>query len=509
MNTTVSTIDAAVEYELAEPRADGMIQSMRAYGYDLPTAIADLLDNSISAGAKNIWLQFHWAGDESHLAVRDDGGGMTEAVLADAMRPACTNPLEPREPKDLGRFGLGLKTASFSQSRRLTVGSKPAGGCSAVRCWDLDYVTLHRQWRLLRAGGPAFASYLQQVETAPSGTVVLWELMDRITPAGTRSNDATAQALFFGRVDEVKHHVAMVFHRLLEGPRSLRIWINGNAVIPWDPFLSKHVATQQLTEAPLLLFGNRMHVRPFVLPHHSKITPELHATAAGPRGWTAQQGFYVYRNKRMIASGDWLGLGYQKEEHYKLARIMLDIPNSMDAEWEVDVKKSRASPPPALRKELKQLAAITRREASAIYRHRGARIRQGPQQMVFLWERHVKHGKVSYSINREHPLVKSLASQTGEQGRKVRALLSVIEETIPVPTITMDSSETPDAHAKPFELAASSALRNALSITFDALRMGGVSITEAKVRLMNTEPFSQFPELIAVLDDDFATTGDE
>src|SRR5438309_5763768 len=121
--------------------------------------------------------------------------------------------------------------------------------------------------------------------------------------------------------------------------------------------------------------------------------------------------------------------------------------------------------------------------------------------MIFLWEKHVHHGRISYSINREHPLVKVLTAQPGEQGRSVRALLSVIEETIPIPTITIDSAENPDAHGKPFEAAASSALRKALAMTYGALRASGMSCGDAKVRLVNTEPFSDFPELVAALDD--------
>lgn len=496
-----SSADETSEYDLAEPPADSMIESMRAFGYDLPTAIADLIDNSISAGARNVWLQFHWSGARSHISLLDDGCGMSHDVLVNAMRPGSRNPLEPRDPRDLGRFGLGLKTASFSQCRRLTVASRPPDGKTAVRCWDLDYVTHHRQWRLLKTGSEVLEPYIKRIGSQSSGTAVLWEDLDRITPEGTQFSDDEAQSLFFTRADAVRQHVAMVFHRMLEAPRGLRIWVNGAQVAPWDPFLTREEATQQLTEAAVSIFGRRLNVRPFVLPHHSKITSEVHAAAAGPRGWNAQQGFYVYRNKRLIAAGDWLGLGYQKEEHYKLARIMLDIPNSMDADWEIDVKKSRASPPPAIRKDLKRLADLTRSKASAVYRHRGSRISRAVHQMVFLWERRVHHGKISYSINREHPLVKSLVSQPGEPGRRIRALLSVIEETIPVPTITMDSAEAPDAHTKPFEAAASTALRRALQMTYGALRAAGFSCGDAKVRLLHTEPFSQFPELVAALDD--------
>src|SRR5689334_12694908 len=111
---TLATKLTEEEYDIAEPHAAAMIESLRAFGYNIQTAIADLIDNSISAGAKNVWLTFFWDGSESYVSIRDDGKGMTETQLINAMRPGSRSPLEEREPDDLGRFGLGLKTASFS-----------------------------------------------------------------------------------------------------------------------------------------------------------------------------------------------------------------------------------------------------------------------------------------------------------------------------------------------------------------------------------------------------------
>ena len=139
------------DYDIAEPHASAMVESLRAFGYNLPTAIADLIDNSISAGAKNVWLYFYWDGSNSHISIRDDGHGMTEEKLINAMRPGSQNPLEQREPDDLGRFGLGLKTASFSQCRRLTVASRSEGCEVTLRRWDLDYINKANEWRLLRS----------------------------------------------------------------------------------------------------------------------------------------------------------------------------------------------------------------------------------------------------------------------------------------------------------------------------------------------------------------------
>jgi len=364
------------EYEIAAPRADAMIQSLRAFGYDVPAAIADLIDNSIAAGAKNVWLEFYWSGAESYVAIADDGAGMTEGELSAAMRPGSRSPLEERDAKDLGRFGLGLKTASFSQCLSLTVASrkKAAGAAAAVRCWDLEYVTECGDWRLLCGGSETFRAHgLARLEALPSGTVVFWEKMDRVTPPGTQTNSSPEHDLFLRRIEEVRAHIAMVFHRYLDGipGRPLRIHVNGELVKAWDPFAAKHSATQHLPEEAMPFRGEALMVRPFILPHHSKMSKAAYEEAKGPKGWDAQQGFYVYRNKRLLVAGDWLGF-FQKEQHCKLARIQVDIPNSMDETWEIDVKKSRAWPPPQLRRHLRRPASATRARATEVYRNRGA-----------------------------------------------------------------------------------------------------------------------------------------
>ena len=105
----------------AIPEASSMIETFRAIGYSIEAAVADIIDNSISARAKNIWINFEWEGSETWLAVKDDGSGMNNDELVQAMRPDSKNPLDDRSTKDLGRFGLGLKTASFSQCRLLSV----------------------------------------------------------------------------------------------------------------------------------------------------------------------------------------------------------------------------------------------------------------------------------------------------------------------------------------------------------------------------------------------------
>lgn len=495
-------VGADAEYDDVPPRAEALIHSLRAFGYDLATALADLVDNSIAAGAKNVWLDFHWNGAKSNISVSDDGKGMSETELLDAMRPGNRSPLEKRNSRDLGRYGLGLKTASFSQAKRLTVGSKQAG-TYAVRCWDLDFVTKVQGWRLLRQSSLTFTKLAgERLASLKHGTVVMWENMDRVTPRGTDLQSGRDQDLFLSRADRVREHLAMVFHRFLDprdnpGRTPLRIWVNGQLVEPWDPFLTAEKATQLLTDEAVALFGDRLTVRPYVLPHHSKLSGEKHRSASGVKGWNAQQGFYVYRNRRLLAAGTWLGLGYQQEEHYKLARIQLDIPNHMDAEWEIDVKKSRATPPPAIRGDLKRIADATRKQAVAVYRHRGTRLRTGTTELTFLWEQKVRRSKVFYQINRDHPLVRTAVANGG---KTVKALLSLIEETVPIHTIAKDWAEDPTRQASPYEDAAAPDIKFALYETYCCLLDGGVAPAKAVGTLLNMEPFNHFPDLVAALE---------
>lgn len=481
-------------YDVAGPRASALIESLRAFGYSPETAIADLIDNSLFAGARNIDITFYWDGPGSWVSIRDDGHGMDEPTLVEAMRPGSRNPLEPREPGDLGRFGLGLKSASFSQCRRLTVRSGGPEGSTATRCWDLDHVQRVGEWHLLHGAYPESEERLGQMEEP--GTVVLWEHLDRIVDHA-RVDDTAAQDRFLEIAERVEWHLGMTFHRFLEGPNRLTILVNGRVVEPWDPFLTREEATQLLTEEALELFRDRMEVRPYVLPHHSRLRPEVHARAGGPRGWTDHQGFYVYRNKRLLVTGDWLGLGFRKGEDTRLARIQVDIPNTLDDQWQIDVRKSTARPPAILRTAFRRLAQLTRARASDIYRHRGRVLaRQHAAEHVFAWERRAKHGRTFYAINREHPLVRD-ALERPERSKLV-ALLRLIEETVPTGAISLDMATEPDRQALPFEGAHQDVLEVMRQIVLSLVR-SGMALSAAVRRVATMEPFHHFPELIAVL----------
>lgn len=483
------------------PDPAALIASMRAFGYSLPTAIADLIDNSITAGATEIAVTTHWEGDASWISIVDDGSGMSEQGLVEAMRLGSRSPREQRSPADLGRFGLGLKTAAFSQATSLTVATATeAGGSIAVRRWDLDHVTRLRSWSLLLDPDETGASVIRELD-GRRATIVLLQGLDRLS-GDADADDASAADHFLRHADAVVRHLAMVFHRFLSDS-GLVITVNGTPVEAWDPFLVGARGGQRLSAEPAELDGRAIVIRPYVLPHFSNLTTEQHARAAGPRGWNQQQGFYVYRARRLLVAGGWLGLPIQPEEHYKLARIAIELDNSMDLEWQIDVRKATARIPRQLVPTFRRVAETTRSRASQVYRYRGKNLARstGTADHGFVWRARIQNDQVSYRIDRDHPVVRRAREAAGPARTPVDALLRLVEETVPVAAIVMDARERPDSARGPFDGRHQEVL-TMLRETFSALTEAGARPAAALQMLAGTEPFVDHPDIVAALAED-------
>jgi hypothetical protein len=480
-----------------------MLEALRGLGYSTATALADLIDNSIAAGAETVHLRFFWAGPASLIHILDDGNGMDADELDRAMRLGERNPLETRAAHDLGRFGLGLKTASLSQCRRLTVASRHNGQTHCLR-WDLDEIAKRQDdgWYLLEGAAEGSAEYLHILDRQPQGTLVLWEILDRIITPGFSEQD------FLDLMDRVEHHLAMVFHRYLDGrhPR-LRILINDYPVSPWDPFLIGHPATWPSPVERYPSAAGLVKVQGHVLPHRDRLEPDDYKQAGGPEGWTAQQGFYVYRNERLLVAGGWLGLGqgrsWTREEAHRLARIRIDIPNSADAEWKIDIRKSTARPPVELRGRLLRLAEDIRQRARRVFAHRGqiAKV-DGKEPLVEAWRAEHGSGGMRYRISQDHPAVQSVLEEAGPLLPRIQAMLRVIEATVPVQRIWLDTAEGRDVPRTGFADEAPSEVVKVLWILFrNLVQKKGLSPHFARQQLLRTEPFQHYPELIGSLPD--------
>jgi hypothetical protein len=349
--------------------------SLRDIGYDLPSAVADLIDNSIDAGATEVRVHVEPDGASSWLRVTDDGMGMTPARLDEAMRYGTEAAYAERA---LGHFGLGLKTASLSQSRRLTVASRRRGSArTSIRCWDLDHVLARNSWDLERIPSRTADERL----TAPfaangHGTVVLWQNLDRVLPRRPTPG-LTAKVLARAAAD-VGQHLSMVFHRFLSGEAyaghdRLRIVLNGEELEAWDPFARYEPETRTLPRQILTAEDSSggalsLEVQSFVLPgQHLFSSPEAHKRAGGPNRWNRHQGFYIYRRDRLIQAGGWNRLR-TLDEHAKLARIAVDLPLGREEQFAVDVAKMRVRIPEELRDGLRAIASAAVSAAQDRYR---------------------------------------------------------------------------------------------------------------------------------------------
>ncbi len=262
------------------------MESMRDVGYTIEAALADLVDNCISAKARQIDIHFS-AHDLPFVAVVDDGEGMSPGELTQAMCPGSRSPREEREATDLGRFGLGLKTASLSQCRRLTVVSR-AGGVTSGREWDLDYLNQVKEWKLKVLAATDIA-VLPTIELLPEhGTLVLWRQLDRLQAIHSMTGLETGMD---AAMDRVQRHLELVFHRFLAGEPGLpkvSIRINGHPLTGADPFGLRFPATQQLNREVVPIAEADVVIQPYVLPHHNKVSAGEYEKLGGG-GWTRQK----------------------------------------------------------------------------------------------------------------------------------------------------------------------------------------------------------------------------
>lgn len=485
-----SLSDVAQKSEAMEelpPKASAMIEAMRDIGYSLESAVADIIDNSITARASEIDIRFGWHDEKPWIAILDNGDGMSAQVLREAMRAGSRNPLDPRSKDDLGRFGLGLKTASFSQCRRLTVVSRHESLESAAR-WDLDQVAKSDKWTLLK---PSEAERMQlpcidELET--KGTLVLWQSIDRIEFDG---RDERGHQQLNEQMGMVTEHIARIFHRFIDAERpfqKIEIRVNKVKVLAFDPFNEKNAATQVLQEERVVTKNGDVLMQAYVLPHHSKVSQQEYQRLAGTAGYLRNQGFYVYRNRRLIIWGTWFRLAPQ-EELTKLARIKVDIPNTQDHLWAIDVRKSRAKPPAVVRTRMRQIVERIRSSAKRPYTHRGVAISAGTAAAV--WQRRAYNDAIKYEINHDHPLMAELRADLDVEARsRLDVILRMVGDAFPAAVFFNDYANNPRA-LEP-EACDFTALVGLARIIATANE--GIGQKDLKDLLHGIEPFAGWPK---------------
>ncbi|MDP3087046.1 MAG: ATP-binding protein [Methylotenera sp.] len=464
---------------VVNPNVGNLVTSLRDIGYTFEIAVADIVDNCISAGARNVQI-IALSEPKNIVCILDDGCGMNEAQLIEAMRLATQNPLLERSIIDLGRFGLGLKTASFSQCKKLTVASKKNHILSNKQ-WDLDYISTKNEWLLLT---PDLASFehiplFRSLQGAENGTIVIWEDLDRFQSTS-----------FAHLIDSLRKHLSLVFHRFLEfnGAKKLKISINNFDLEPFNPFNVESIATQQISEEKITVYGETISIQPFILPHHSKISQQEFERYATDEGYTKSQGFYLYRSNRLLIYGTWWGLHKISDAH-KLVRIKIDITNTQDSFWGIDIKKSTAKPVGIIRDDLKRIISQVTERGSRPFTGRGRKIEDKTTKRF--WDLQPDNEQIKFTLAFDHPVYQELISTLSEHSKELMGIyLKGVQAYLPLEAIQAQLNQNP-------HLIQQEALMGESDVLRLAEILNGLELDESVIStLMKTEMFKNRKELL-------------
>ena len=469
------------------PFAPALIESMRSLGYSFSSAIADLIDNSISAEAKNIEIISEPSLNPS-LIILDDGIGMSENKLYEAMRYGSSNPLEERSKNDLGRFGLGLKSASLSQCRKLVVISKQNNELHGYS-WDLDFVIEKESWMLKGFNSEEIKlfPYIDKLKKMEHGTYILLSEFDRIKE-GTGDISET----FNKYLNDMNDHLSLVFHRFLDD--GLNIYINNRAVISRDAFLSTNHATQRKKESAIYINNKKITLKPYILPHISKMSDDDLKKLGGIENLRNEQGFYVYRNKRLIVWGTWFRLE-RKDELNKLARVRVDIPNSLDYMWSIDIKKSTATLPDIIKKNMYSAVYESVMSSETVHTYRG-RKEKNDDNIEYIWERIKKRDGYEYLINRNIPQIKLLSeSLDKKQIKLLNNIFVAIEDAFPSMSLYVDAAKGKVEENNRESLKEIDEIWNDLQVQISYAKENNLDIVSYYKAFMNVEPYCKYKEI--------------
>ena len=408
------------------PQASLLLEALRSVGYSEEAAIADIVDNAISAEADTIVINFDW--DKKCISIVDNGQGMEKNELYENMQIGSSDPAQPRSNKDLGRFGMGMKTAAFSLGRRVTVVTSKDNQINNA-AWDLDQVG-DIGWQLIIDDDGKYDHFLN--EFREHGTAVVISTLDNLIDETDLKKSKTH---FYAVIRKVSEHLKLVFHRFISED-GLKIFVNNEQeLVAWDPFITANPATQELADEEVWdpQFNTCAKIQPYVLPHKTKFATEIeYEKAAGYKGWNRNQGIYIYRNRRLIIHGTWFDI-IRKEPAFNLARIKVDISSEADDDWKIDIKKSRASLPIYLKDRMITAIDDCTTRSTKVFNSRGAYSKAPVSpNLDFVWEQTRNNGNYAFKINKKHPLLNSIRKELDDEGKnRLKAYVSLIENFAP------------------------------------------------------------------------------
>lgn len=482
------------------PKASTLMGSLRSMGYSFESAVADVIDNSISAHAQNIRILFPSTPlDELAIGILDDGDGMKGDVLFEAMRYGSLSAEEERSEDDLGRFGMGMKSASLSQCRCLTVISFDGETLNGFK-WDYNHILMTQDWMIqeLEKNEIDELPYIERLKKQDKGTLVLWQDFDVIS----NSSGGQVYSTLVELRSTLENTLALIYHRYLTGlgMQHLHIYINELGIKPQDPFLEQHPKTTVKKEIELDIKDSNgieriIKIRPFILPFATELREKDKQLIGGIENLRAKQGFYVYRNKRLIIWGTWFGMK-QRSELTKNTRIRVDIPNTLDDIWSIDIKKQQASIPKQILQRLKKAVdeALDFSVRQQTYRGRTEKVND---KIDYIWDR--KRGRNNtffYLINRESNLFKFIREKmTEEDYNYLEILLTEIEKNLPIQQLYIDKSNESIATPEETDERLDDLYQMAITLASTMMNIRSDGWEAIINDLMNSEPWCKYPSI--------------
>lgn len=424
-----------------QPHASSTIDLMRFNGYSTISAIADIVDNSLPVETKRIEISI--IGDKLEnlqFLIHDDGLGMDKNELEGAMHLSSKDFETVRKENDLGKFGFGLKSASFSQCKELTVISRKKTSDFFGYKWDLTYVKENNDWSVDEVSAKDIDALLlaNNITNFFQGTVVIWTKCDRVL--NNNMDSINNQKYLAELIDDTRKHLSLIYHKYLN--KGLTILINGNKISAMDPFCEKGAEGRRSTiqfEEKLVIEGKTINIKGYLLPHLSKLGGRKREEIISLNGdLLGNQGLYFYRVNRLISWGSWHNL-IRKTEANKLARIDISIGNDLDHIWNIEIKKSTITIPFLVKNKIRDLMKNITQQSNRV----GVRRIAKPSDEFDLWHRILNKDTKSldYSINRNHPLIETIINNNNIDKDIIYSLLEIIEKSTPVEYIKNDISQ--------------------------------------------------------------------
>ena len=421
------------------PNPKSHIKTLMRIGYTMSSAVADILDNSITAHSKNIQIYAPPGFDEPLISIMDDGYGMGFDELVASMRIGCKDPASEREKGDLGRFGSGMKTASFSQARRLTVISKKIGNPVVAAIWDIDRIEETNTWclEILDENEINSITELKIDANTEQGTQIIWERLSCFQKNSHAPDKDTELAL---HLSELRQYIALYFHKFMEGQNKCNFYLNKEIINPIDPFITKSEGYQEGRSEKIRCKGGYIFIKTHVLPHMKRIKGKDLDDLGGAQSIVQNQGIYIYRENRLIIAGGWQGL-VKNSQLGALARVEVNVPSTLDHEWSTDVKKSSLQLPPRIKKELRKYLSDPIKRSKRVYTHRGT-----VEEANKFWKVCEDENKeiITYQIDPGNENLSSLLRTVDKESRtSIIQYLNSLSKNLPINNIYQKMSENP------------------------------------------------------------------